>query len=52
MLLMDYIDLFTLVLGAAGRGTMNQYDSNIKGIVMNKPASLGRAKALEGRREL
>lgn len=48
---MDYIDHFKLLLGAAGRGTVDQYDSNIKGLVMNETASLGLTNALTGRRE-
>lgn len=48
---MDYIDHFTLLPGAAGRGTVDQYDSNIKGLAMNETASLGLTKALEGRKE-
>lgn len=47
---MDYIDHFTLLLGAAGRGILDQYDSNIKGLVMNETASFGLTKALERRK--
>lgn len=48
---MDYIDHFTLLMGASGRGTVDQCDSNIKDLVMNETASLGLNEALEGRKE-
>ena len=48
---MDYIDHFTLLLGAAGWGMVDQYDSNIKDLVMDETASRGLSKALEGREE-
>lgn len=48
---MDYIDHFTLLMGASGRGTVDQCDSSIKDLVMNETASLGLNEALEGRKE-
>lgn len=48
---MDYIDHFTLLLDTSGRRMVDQYDSNIKGLVMNEMASLGLTKALEGGKE-
>lgn len=48
---MDYIDHFTLLMGAAGRGPVDLCDSNIKGLVMNETASHGLTEALEGRKE-
>lgn len=51
MFLMDYIDHFTRILGAAGKGTVDLYDRNIKGLVMNETASLSLTKALKGREE-
>lgn len=38
MLLMDYIDHFTGLPGGAGRGTGDQYDGSIKGLISNKTA--------------
>lgn len=47
MLLMDYIDNFTL-LGAAGRETE---DSDIRGPVINETASLGLTSTLDGKKD-
>lgn len=48
---MDYIDHFALLLGATGRRMVDQYDSDIKGLVMNETAGLELTKPLDCRGE-